>query len=227
VAIIRLGHVIGAISGNLQGINYAQTRFGPVIRKRLQRVNKSTPAQLAQRALFQRVNLDWLTLSDSERLAWSKSASGFKFYNRLGLPFSLSGFGLFKKILLTKNAEGWPDITQPPIMQRTAAPKRFQISISSVFPSLYFLTWDPPQSPASGNINFLLSRPFSSGAINYFTQWVGPWSITPKGPNYDFKTEFLELWGEATAGERIGAQILFWDPPLLPSSPVRDSVTVE
>jgi len=172
------------------------------------------------------VHQQWLDLFEGERLAWSKSAYGYKFQNRLGKPYSLSGFNLFRKIMLAANAEGWPDPAEPPIMQRSVPPDSQGFVLDAGPPDLYLIDWVNPATAGSGNLNVWFSRPWSTGAQNFFTRWWGPTSITPKGNSLNFKAMWLAHWSAAIEGERVGIMISFWDPPYLPSQIVRMAGTV-
>jgi len=217
MALVKLGHVVGAISGTLQSVNYAQTRNGTVARSALRRTNKRTKAQLDQRAAFARTGKQWLELTDAERLAWSKSASGFKFQNRLGMPYSLNGLGLFRKIMLTPTAVPWPDNTVPPVMERTKAPIVDWFIVEVGPPAFYWINWDDPPTPSGGSVLAYVSRPFSEGAINVYNYWFGPLVQTPKWGSMEVQDEVTAHWGNCVVGERYAALVSFWDPPLLPS----------
>lgn len=130
MAIFRPGPSIGAISGNLGGACFVQSKAGPVIRQRNVRTKNTSKRHLQLRALMKQLRAAWKNLTPDQHTAWNQSASQVLFTNRLGIPTLISGYNLFIKL----NAFGQytipvnpafifsdpAEILHPPVLQITS-----------------------------------------------------------------------------------------------------------
>jgi hypothetical protein len=97
MAIIRTAPLIGAISGNLGGVCFVQSKSGPVIRTRNRRLKQNDKRHYQIRALFQQLRNAWRNLTDNQRTAWRQATISVPNTNRLGLTSTISGYQLFIK----------------------------------------------------------------------------------------------------------------------------------
>lgn len=109
MAIFRSGPLIGAISGNLGGLCFVQTKAGPVIRKRNVRTKQTSNRQTLIRTAFSTNRARWRAITDNQRTAWRQSAASILLPNRLGVRRNLSGYQLYMKIATFANlTPGFP-----------------------------------------------------------------------------------------------------------------------
>lgn len=95
MAIIRIGQVIGGISGSIGGTTFVNSSFGLVARRRLRRTNKCTKRQLEMRRNLQVIHDGWLALTDLERGGWEAFARNYRRPNRLGVSRAITTYQLF------------------------------------------------------------------------------------------------------------------------------------
>lgn len=95
MAIARTSSIIGALSGNLGGVVFANTRQGFLVKHRPVKINRRTTAQLVERSRHQRITTCWKTLTTAEYLEWRILAEQVNRTNRLGITSKMSPFTLF------------------------------------------------------------------------------------------------------------------------------------
>ena len=95
MAIIRPGAVVGAISGNLGGVNFVAGRGAPIVRQRIRKKDSQTTKQVNQRGTIDLLTKHWRDLSDVQRLMWKVEATKHQFRNRLGVKVFHSAFSIY------------------------------------------------------------------------------------------------------------------------------------
>lgn len=95
MAIARTGNIVGAISGNLGGAVFANTRQGLLIKHRPLKNNQRTTDQQTERARHQRIIAVWKTLTADEYRQWHSQAEQVTRTNRLGVTSTASPLSLF------------------------------------------------------------------------------------------------------------------------------------
>lgn len=169
MAIFTPGALIGGISGNVGGLNFANTRSGPVIRKALARTHKQTQPQINWRSLFSAVQRHWATLSSSSRTEWNTAATQIKLTNRLAIPKTLSGFQLFTKLNLEQNW-GSPLVLHPPtILAKISSPTLVVLTASAA--GNVVVNWTQPEGTAASFTYFFGARSISSRPAHHFKNW--------------------------------------------------------
>lgn len=117
MAIARTSHLIGAISGPLDSVIFANTRQGLLLKTRPLKINQRSEKQLARRALFQTVTNYWQNLDQEDYDAWRDAAADVTKTNRLGIKSQISPWQLFlQQNMLTLWANG--DLSTTPIPNR-------------------------------------------------------------------------------------------------------------
>lgn len=97
---MRTGAIIGAVSGDLMGINFSNQGGSTVIRKKRRRQNLASTANKKNQNNLMRVRNAWADLTEDQKNAWRQAASNLNFSNRLGVRRSLSGFIYYMKFNL-------------------------------------------------------------------------------------------------------------------------------
>lgn len=95
MAIARAAHIVGAISGNLGGSIFANTRQGLLVKHRPLKTNQHTTDQQKERSRHQLLIAIWKSLTDSEYLEWQAMASQITTTNRLGVHTTITPLSLF------------------------------------------------------------------------------------------------------------------------------------
>ncbi|KKN23252.1 hypothetical protein LCGC14_0906970 [marine sediment metagenome] len=113
MAIARIGNVVGAISGNLGGVVFANTHQGLLVKHRPLKTNQRTTDQLAERSRMQRIITVWKTLTTAEYLEWRVLADKVNQTNRLGVTSSSSPLSIFIRMNRVEAYLGIPLIRTP------------------------------------------------------------------------------------------------------------------
>ncbi len=204
MAIFRPGHVVGAISGNLQGSNFVLGRYGPYVRKRLVRTKKATEDQLARRAYLQRLILHWQGLSGAQRNAWNAAAKLVQFTNRLGIPRHITGHQLFVRDNIRNINDVTPFNNPPRNLFRPTAPTELTIIASAA--GNVSITWTMLTPPNTARAYVYGCRPMSSSPSTYlnnfkhFTDYACSIGFRNNNVTADWDSEF----GHPVENEKIG-----------------------
>lgn len=206
MAIARTGNIVGAISGNLGGVVFANTNQGLLVKHRPLKTNKRTTDQLRQRAQMQQLITLWKTLTAAEYLEWRVLAEQITTTNRLGVHSNLSPFRLFTFQNLMRLLVGAPTHTSPyPI--GPAQPCRVD-SATFTAGGTYSITLDITEGWNSGTCLLYGYRPFR----NFPTRGIRSW----KWLGYRFfvndtPEDIASLWdpvlGAPAAGEFVHVKI--------------------
>jgi len=215
MAIFRPGHVVGAISGNLGAVNYATGPYGPYVRKRLVRTDKSTERQLASRAALQKAKSDWLDLTEEQRDSWKAAARGLKFRNRLGTPRSLSGFLVFLRMNMPYTADLVEFPLNPPVQIPTPPPTSLAFAVT--LPNNYIMTWYPTITPGQVWQRIFTTRTLKDHVIRPLKYWRLSEIASQAGPTYNIKNAFVYAWGAPQVGEYVAVKLQMWQAERLPS----------
>lgn len=95
MAIARTSSIVGAISGALDSVVFANTSQGLQIKHRPLKNNQQTTDQLTERSRYQAIVACWKTLTAAEHLEWRILAEQVTQTNRLGVTSNMSPFSLF------------------------------------------------------------------------------------------------------------------------------------
>lgn len=105
MAIIRPSAIVGAISGNLAGVNFATGKSGPYARQRRSTKHSLSARQVEIRAMMQIARHQWQNFDEPTRASWRQAAANRPHINRLGISSHLSGAALYiQQAMLGVNA---------------------------------------------------------------------------------------------------------------------------
>lgn len=149
MAIFRPAPLLGAISGNLQGVNFVLTKGSPIVRARIRRTKQSDQRHTIMRGRLQIVRHAWQNLTEEQRTAWRQTANDFPHKNRLGIATRITGFNLFVKANMfayqIPGASPIPIISDPPNLNAPDTEPFISLNIiSGGSKSISFATVIPP-----------------------------------------------------------------------------------
>lgn len=224
MAIFTPGALIGAISGNLAGVNFVQAKHGAVLRKRQAGVHHATKAQLKQRTLFRTAQNAWNDLTEEERRAWRKAAPAFPVRNRLGHPSPYSGFQYFHHVkLLTLFHFALPFTTPPPLPRPSP-----YVSLELTFTAggTYDVDVVAADEPSSPMFVLFASRPMTQKPITTFPFWR--WIKSQLIPVFpiNVQPDFDAILGPPGQGETIGVRAINFSPSGNASFPFETKTTM-
>lgn len=215
MAIAIPGPLVSAISGNLAGVNFAQTRTGHVIRKRRAPISKHSEPVVDNRAFYQSLLSTWWDYTDEERQAWRSAASLRTFPNRLGIPRLLSGFQLFMKIKILRRVLGAQTFTDPPLMFASLGLTSLTIDFTSGGALRFSCTTN------EADVNWFAiaygSRPMRSTACTHFSFWRQLGGFHAQIAPAIVTTHWNAALGHPQAGEIVAIRCFGWIANQLPS----------
>ncbi len=226
MAIIRVGPLAGAISGNLGGQNFVNGRAGPYVRTRLKRINKATQRQHAHQARYQTTVIRWRTLTDDQRNAWRTASRNLFRSNRLGTRRPISGFQLYVQHNLASPDLVFVQTTPPHILLRTNAPEDLILTASATGP--INLTWYANTPPISSSVFTSAARSVSTRQPFHVHNWLllGVSSTLPGARGGTITTRFDAALGHPFEGEVISVKVAFRHPNYMTSFYVPASTVV-
>jgi len=208
MAIFRPSAIVGAISGDLGGSNFANGPGGSYVRQRRAIVKPKTSKQFQTRAHLQWLRHRWNELTEPQRTAWHQAAANRPIANRLGVTSPISGPAFFIQWNMTAFFTG-------PLF-------------------VAFFSALPPTDPAPDNMPFIsfvvtaggskiLKTTIPAGNPSYFQGYYGArtFSTASRRSWFDFKlvvtniftapsgTQTLDLtatWDELIGDPQVGEQ---------------------
>jgi len=203
MAIIRPGPTIGAITGNLAGLNFVLGKSSPFVRLRSSPVKKFSPGSADVRIRFATAVQDWKQMSESLRLEWNNAAALMTWTNRLGTHRPITGVLLHHKFFLSHRANGVQNL-RPPV-NLTRAPTLANLQVVSSAPNIITATWDLTPPFTDELIAWWGMRSFSLGPRAWYGRWTFLAQIAPTTPftSEVLTTEFNDALGEPETGEQF------------------------
>lgn len=218
MAIFIPGPIVAGISGTLNGMNFANTSRGPIIRKALTRTKRRGASSLKQRARFHFLIFEWRNLSDAQRTLWTEAARALPRQNPLGTTRSLSGFQLFLSLNLGPFAPPHADWLTPPTAQLSPQPESLvaEFKISTTLAKA--TTKAAP--PALAYQAYYGQRGFRSEPVFRPNSWT--WLATQLSPldSLNLWTLWVAALGAPSVGEWCAIKVWRKDNGLFPALPV-------
>jgi hypothetical protein len=136
-------------------------RYGQISRAYVVPSNPRSVSQMSVRAIFTRITTSWRSLLESQRAAWTATASGVSSASRLGQSGPLTGHQLFNKINCNLVQFGQDPVDAPPV--RPTFPKLAPQSLAITNTAgVIALKLACPTSPGESTV-VRGSRPMSQG----------------------------------------------------------------
>lgn len=211
MAIISPSSIVGAISGNLAGVNFANGKSGPYARQRRSTKHSLSPRQIELRCMMQIARHQWQDMDEATRTSWRQAAANRPHTNRLGITSHLSGNALFiAQSLLGVNAPA-PETKRGPLALLPGLPAPQPL----VFVDMTVV------SGGAKTIRFLEPQPENNfkaiiyGARTYSNKPRRTWNdftllfnqnLTPGVP---FLRVLTEQWNNVLGDPQVG-ELVFW-----------------
>ena len=226
MAIVRLGHLVGGISGNLGSSNFANSRTSTIVRRRPTRTRPTSQKQLLRQARYALFKTQWDDLSIDDKDAWRTQAQQLPFRNKLGSKFYLSGWQLWMRSRLFLPLDYSSTYSYPFGPLHPQPPSDFTAQFTAGGP--YLITATITEPPILAHARLYLSRPMRTVAPKHFRAWTYcHWRyLPPMGGQVDFTSRIEEYVGNLYSGEVVGLRLhsQWLGPPL--STPLIISTTV-
>ncbi len=190
--LIKLGAIIGALSGRLGGMVGSRNRYGTYLRQGSIPVNPNSPDQQFIRATFQSVVNAWsAVLTAPQRAAWDVYAANIVMKNKLGEDIFITGFNHYirSNVPLIQAGEARVD-DGPIVLSLPEADETFAITASEAT-QLVSVTFDNTLAWANeDNAHLLvqcgLPRPvtqnFFNGPYRFMDTVAGNATTAPTSP---------------------------------------------
>ena len=227
MAIVRLGHLIGAISGSLGSTNFANHRGVVIARQRARPQNQRTEKQMLRRARYIHFARSWRNLTQARRNAWQSPARQISFQNRLGQPTTLSGFAYYMRVQLELPLTELNPTTNPYRVTRARPPDAFSADFTAHSNHWITVYAFPPPYPAY--FTLYISRPCSSSPRKHWPVWtyIGAMAYDPETEIQNWRTQIEASLGILRSGEVLGLALKRTAPGWISSTPLIISETVK
>lgn len=210
MAIAKTGPILGALSGNLAGANFANSRFGLTVRQLKPPPGPATDSQRTITRAYQLARSWWPALTEDERTAWRSFATNTLLRNRLGAQRNLTGQQLFIKYNFQSAVLDLSPIADPPTPWPFDWPTGFVATVTAGVSAIIAPT--PAHIPGGDPFLVAAARPLTTHPVNHFQRWsVIGFFVSPYGGYFDTLPELEARFGTLQATERIGLRIRYID----------------
>lgn len=196
MAIIRTASIVGAISGNLDSINFANSPHGPYVRRKFQRTKPTTARQVNHRTRYQRAHIAWNALTVAQRQGWTTLAAAYITHNRLGVQSHLTGWQLYLKFFVYCTHFVFSAPTTAPAMVTQPGPLTVVLDLQS-----------------GGGSECTVTRPASGDTITWELQISRTYSSNDRGPGRVWT--FVDLDVNFSTAIDIDDELAAASPPLI------------
>lgn len=205
MALVKTSPLVGAISGNIPGANFASTRYGTVARAPKPPPAPPSADQLDVRRGYQVARSWWPQLTDAQRAAWRTYAANRLTTNRIGTQRNLSGQQTFIMRNALEAKYGGSPHTNPRYPDWAEDPSSFTFTVTAGVSAIIHTY---PETPIPFVCFVRFSRPFTTHPINHFATWapIG-WFLMDMITEFDCLPEIEARFGTLQPGERVAARI--------------------
>ena len=109
--------IISDIRGSVGNVTFSRTRQGLVMKSRTTYDGGNSSPQIQQRGSIDQISSVWRMISEAEREAWRSYASCFTDTDRLGRPYTPTGYSVFMSVNRDRFLVGNGVRNTPPAMQ--------------------------------------------------------------------------------------------------------------
>ena len=171
MAIFRAGPIVGAISGALGGVVFANSRAGIIVRTRGVRTGTESKSLSTAQGMLGRVVAGWNALTTAQRAAWNNKAATTPLPNRLGVARALTGFQFYSMFVMDIYLGVPPASLTPPAQSLLYAPS--YVSANFLAGGPYILTSRGLPWPTSTPTEFaFVQRSRRATQISGFTRGI-------------------------------------------------------
>ena len=148
MAIMKTSAIVGAISGDLGGVNFVNAEAGQVVRPARRVVATHSEQQQRQQSRLAAAVMAWHKLQPEIRRAWRQFAEQWKRKNRLGVDSPIMGYSLFLMHALDVHGGTPPANFQPPAVVRHIGPT--DVTVTGLGPEDIDVTQHGPPIDTNG-----------------------------------------------------------------------------
>ncbi len=205
MAIFRPAAPIGAISGNLGGVNFVLGKNGPVVRQRNRRTSQTTKAAHNQRQIFSFLRNAWRNLTDNQRTAWRQAALAHPRRNRLGLTNRITGYQFFMQLnsfwVTLQNQIPTLTFSDPPSLVTRAPFLLLTWSVTAAGSKTLTTTAPTPPVPETQIFAMYGARTFSSAPRKFWNSFRFTGTFFAR-PTIDLTIGWDDAIGDPAPGEQ-------------------------
>ena len=169
MAIIKTGAIIGAISGKLGGVTFANTPAGLVAKQSQTRQPAPTRYTYRANAIRKMAATAWAAKSTSDQLAWNRAAMRFATSNRLGISRLYSGVQMFTHWYMAMFRAYGAVSAPPPPTERAGA--FYAMVLSFTYPQTHTIAAYNWSCEASDAVEVQLAISYKISQPRYWRQW--------------------------------------------------------
>lgn len=196
------------------GANVAsKNAYGAIFRRKVNPINRSTPAQTAIRASFTNFSQSWsAVLTEGERQAWIGFSAQHQFSIAFGEKRTLGGKEMYIKLNQFLANAGLSAVTTPPGDLTTGELGALTLTASHTGSGTLTLATTEAGVPSTAKINVFATPVVNNGrnAVTNLNRYIGTFSSA--GSPYDIKADWVAKYGTfpTVAGKKIAvlAQII-------------------
>lgn len=216
--------MIGGISGNLGGVNFASSTKRPIVRQLRRRPAQNSFAQAEPQTFLKQVIKQWNDLSTANKNKWNTIAADQRWTDRLAQARQPTGREAFIYMgLFWARIAGFTSTFKAPTLG--TAPPVSGLSLSTTGGTTITLNYTLPATGAANVYVFFYARPWYASSTPPHSRKLTfiTFSNTGDGPasnNFDYSARWVDHWPMPTAGLQIelGARVITsqnWAAPLI------------
>lgn len=217
MAIAKLSPLVGAVAGEVGGVNFVGSSRGLVLRGLPTTCARQSVTQARARSRFAAARRAWSQLTDAQRAAWRTAASGISVLNRVGVRRYLSGPELYLRVCLGETSyDGvFPTAVPAGLVGQQARITQVYSSGTPVVTVVYTIIgvskpWTVKVWGCNGGVAWGRSHPLRWRYIGEYTWGAGYPTLT---------SDWIAAWGAAPRQGESAAMMVtnrtgcFWSEP--------------
>lgn len=225
MAIIRPSSIVGAISGNLGGVNFANGKSGPYARQRRSVTDALSDRQRQIRAMMQITRHQWQNMDEPTRQSWRQAAQNRPHTNRLGITSHLTGAALYIKMAMLGKGAPLPETYQGPgaNIPFFAAPQPLVfVSMTVVAGGMKRISFEEPLPDFTLKAIIYGAKTGSNKPLRSWNDFTLLYNnaLIPGAPFYRTLTEQWDtVIGDVQVGEQVFWKFIYGGESAWPSAP--------
>lgn len=212
MAKVLFGGGIAAMSGSEAGRTYSRNASGAYVKNKSIPHNANTAKQQAVRSQFAGLISSWKSLSDAQQQAWIDMSPQYPSQDRLGQSVQLTGQQLYNRLNLNLANIGLAPISTPLIPKTLSSPAVSSLTMTLTAGVLTTAELGFEDVGTNTESIVISVTPGVSGGITRPTKGLFRKTLiiadASTGPDFDFSSEYLALYGSPELGGTIFARAM-------------------
>jgi hypothetical protein len=221
MALIQMGTIVTKIRGKISGSVFSGNIAGDTLRNKTIPRRTTTVRRSIRNNNWKYFSQLWLTLSNTDRAAWSSYATNFQFYNKLGSPVAARGNLVFNNTNVYYYGWNGSPILTAPTFATPVAVINPSVSIAIAFPQAVF-NCDPQASDVL--LQLYCSPPFVGGKETQYQRRMvaigAPMLLSSGVATFSFTPFFFAIYPYIRAGQKVVFGIRKIEPSCYAWSPI-------